>query len=67
MTVTREQMQNAVRNYNNIEEIRRIAEELNVLRQYIIVEFGKVSKRYNCVAPTITEGWAFDVIKYLPY
>lgn len=64
MTVTREQMQNAVRNYNNYEELRRIAGELNVLREYIIVEFGKVSMRYNCVAPTITENWYFDTINY---
>lgn len=64
MTVTKEQVLRAVQNRTNNEEIKKIVEELKVLREYILVEFGKVSKRYNCVAPTITEGWYFDTLNY---
>ena len=67
MTVSREQMQNAVRNYNIPEEVVKIADEMQVLREYINGEFSKVSKRYNCVVPLVNEGWYFETRNYNKY
>ena len=64
MTVSREQMQNAVRNYNVREEIRKISDEMHVLRDYINDEFSKVSRRYNCVVPRVEATWYFTTQNY---
>ncbi len=64
MTVSREQMQNAVINNDNREEIDKIAQEMHVLRNYINGEFSKVSKRYNCVVPVVEDNWYFNTRNY---
>jgi hypothetical protein len=64
MTVSREQMQNAVRNYNIAEEVKKISDEMHVLRDYINDEFGKVSRRYNCVVPRVDPSWYFATQNY---
>jgi hypothetical protein len=64
MTVSREQMQNVVRNYNIPEEIGKISNEMYVLRDYINDEFRKVSRRYNCVVPRVDDSWYFTTQNY---